>query len=246
MLMPKDPPPSAYAWGTDKLSEYLRRSEQNTYAAASNLGGDYQRLVAIHEFWLEICEAFQVVPDAELLAMWFLQMANSAWTAAIRVGLGGQPIESRPLLRSTLEHAAYALHFTRHPDLKLVWINRHDTPQSRDATRKGFSTNQVANTLRTETEALAATYSNAYEELIDFGGHPNERALSSRLTLTSEPGVNLSAVTQLTDDHRDYLFLARSCARVALIALEIFGRIYEVKFRLASFDVKLARLKAGV
>lgn len=245
MLIGKDPV-SSYAWGSDGLSEFLKLSEQNTFASSVHLGPEYARLVAIHHFWIEVAEAFHVAADSDLLGIWFLHQANSAWLAAIRVGLGGQTIDAQPLLRSCLEYAAYALHFTRHPSLKETWIRRHDDGPSKEMARASFSARKVAATVRQENQRMADRYERLYDAAIDFGGHPNERALSARLNLKHEDGASVSSVTRLTDDPKQYLFLARSAARTGVLALELFSHVFETRFRIASFDVKLKQLQQGL
>ncbi len=245
MLIAKDPV-SSYPWGLDALSEFLKLSEQNTFASSANLGPEYARLVAIHRLWIEVAEAFHVAADSDLLGIWFLHQANSAWLAAIRVGLGGQPIDAQPLFRSCLEYAAYALHFTRHPSLKETWIRRHDDAVAKDTARKSFSARKVATTVKQESQRMADRYERLYDAAIDFGGHPNERALSARLNLKREAGANVSSVTRLTDDPKQYLFLARSAARAGVLALELFSHVFETRFRVASFDVKLKELQRGL
>ena len=235
---------SAYPWSSDRLSVYLRQSEQNTFASSFNLGAGYSRLVSIQELWIAICEAFTFTPEDELLAMWFLQQANSAWIAAIRVGLGGQPIDSRPLLRSTLEYSAYALHFTRHPEWKTVWFERHKDAASRETATKRFSTAQVARTFTADSPALARQYSRLYDIVVDSGGHPNELALRPRLKAADEAGVKVTQVGQLTDSPAAYIALSKLAADIGLMALTIFGRVFETRFRLALFDERLDRLRA--
>lgn len=238
-------PESAYPWGTDKLSVYLKQTEQNTFASSVNLGSRFAALVSIHGFWIEVCETLAVTKDEDLLAVWFLQQANSAWIAALRIGLGGQPVDARPLLRSALEYSSYALHFTRDPALRDVWLDRHKDEASREKAANGFSTRKVAATFQAENPAFATAYSRLYDAVVDMGAHPNERALSSRLNVESEPGVVLSWVTQITDDPRDYLALVHIASRVALMVLEVFRRVFEARFRISLLDLKLERLRAS-
>jgi hypothetical protein len=157
-------PVSGYAWGSDGLSEFLKLSEENTFASSVNLGAHYVRLVAIHRFWMEVAESFYVAADSDLLGIWFLQQANSAWLAAIRVGLGGQPIDAQPLLRSCLEYAAYALHFTRHPSLQEIWCRRHDDDAGMEKARVSFSARKVATTVRQENQRMADRYKRLYDQ----------------------------------------------------------------------------------
>jgi hypothetical protein len=238
-------PESSYPWGSDKLSVYLKQVEQNTFAASVNLGPRFAALVSIHDFWVEVCETLAVTKDEDLLAMWFLQQANSAWIAALRIGLGGQSVDARPLLRSALEYAAYALHFTRDAALRDVWFDRHKDDASREKAANGFSTRKVSRTFKAESPALAAAYSRLYDAVVDMGGHPNERALSSRLNIEREPGVVLSWVTQITDDPRDFLTLVHIASQIALMVLEVFQHVFEPRFRLSLLDLKLEKLRVS-
>ncbi len=237
------PPSSSYPWPDDPLSSYLRMSEENTFISSTDLAERYRRLVQIHQLWLKAAQTLEVMPNDELLAVWFLNQSNSAWLAAVRVGMGGQPVEAQPLLRSALEYAGYALHFTRNSSLREVWIRRHDSSEARSASRTSFSMAEVKRALAAESEKLARDFNGLYEQTIDFGSHPNERALSIRLNLRTEGTTEISSVTQLTDQPRDYLFLAATASRVGVLCLSIFDRVFRTKFRLASLDVEIDRMR---
>jgi hypothetical protein len=105
-----------------------------------------------------------VLRKHELRAVWFLNQANSSWLAAVRIGLGGQVVESQALFRSALEYAAYAWHFTVTGICKGceagLWAFR---------SMEGLA------------DSLSTYLRSSYEHVIDFGAHPNERALTSRL-----------------------------------------------------------------
>jgi hypothetical protein len=152
-------------------------------------------------------------------------------------------VESQPLFRSALEYAGYALHFTRNPELQEIWIRRHDDLSASRAVRRRFSMSEVNSTLEGESGAIARSFTQVYELTIDFGGHPNERALTTRLNLRRESGQAISSVTQLSDQPRDYLFTVRTALRVGAICLAIFDRIFQTKFRLAGIDREIDALR---
>jgi hypothetical protein len=237
---------SSYPWGPDELSQFLKQAEENTFASSFNLGPEFSRLADIHALWVEVAASFSVAPDDDLLAIWFLHQSNSAWLAALRIGMGGQVIDAQPLLRSCIEYAAYALHFTCNPPLKQVWLNRHDNEHSRKKSRAEFGPAKVKDSLRLTSSEIAARFELLYETTIDFGGHPNERGLSARLNIVHEDGAKVTWVTRLTDNMNDYLFLSRTAARAGVHALEVFERVFETRFRIASFDARLKQLQRGL
>lgn len=156
---------SSYGWPTDALSTFLRQAEENTFASSVNLGTNYGRLVSAHALWVRAAETLAHSPEGEVLAVWFLNMSNSAWLAAVRVSLGGQMVEAQPLLRNALEYAGYALHFMRAPNLQETWFRRHDSSEAREAVLAAFSMGQVKRTLQREGDAISSQCVSACEWL---------------------------------------------------------------------------------
>ena len=240
------PPKSAYPWRDDYLSQYLLQTEGNTYASSINLAPMFQRLQGIHALWMEAGELFTNTPDSDLLKMWFYFMSNSAWLGAVRLLMGGQPIDAQPLLRSALEYAAYALHIARNADLGSVWLERQNSEAARSAVRAAFNGRELRETIAKESAALSSAYEELYEGSIDFGAHPNEQALSARLRIGKGPAFTTSSVDLLTDNPILYRVAAKRAAQVGIACLSIFGRIFRAKFEIMSVDTKLDALKNGL
>jgi hypothetical protein len=81
---------------------------------------------------------------------------------------------------------------------------------------------------------------------IDYGGHPNERALSSILKLEKDQkGIRFN-FNCLTDDLTFIKGGLKSTALIGICSLDIFRKVYKERFDLLGITEKLQELKKGL
>jgi hypothetical protein len=97
--------------------------------------------------------------------------------------MAGQIAEVFPQLRACLEYAAYALHIDRNNDLVEVWLRRHDDHDTLNAVKNHFKISEIKKSIRTTNRHVADVFDELYQRTIDFGGHPNERAITGNLMI---------------------------------------------------------------
>jgi hypothetical protein len=218
---------------------FFEKVEQNTFISSVNLGPRYKFLVLAHDLWIKAMEALNPIDEDALLAGWFLKMASSSWLAGLRVGLGGQPTEAQPLFRSALESAGYAAHFHLDASRRVVWLSRHDSSEAERACRDVFTTRNVRESLTALSPKVREYWDYCYNKSIDWGAHPNEKSLMSRLDVRRDEANMISSLTLISDRRLDYKFVAHGGAEVAATCVAVFNRIFESKFRLAGIDSEL-------
>ena len=98
-------------------------------------------------------------------------------------------------------------------------------------------------TLRNNDPKLHATIQSLYERTIDFGGHPNERSITSSLRMeTYETAVGVKQ----TYLHGDSPFLEHgliSCARIGLSGLYILRLVFRERFDTLNLTSGLDQLR---
>jgi hypothetical protein len=112
------------------------------------------------------------------------------WTASIRIALSGQPYAATPLLRTALEAACYASLINSDSSLETVWINRNNDVDSEKKSRKIFSpaVSNVSKLISKVSTDLGESISEAYDECIDDGAHPNTKGIPRSPTLVVSQG----------------------------------------------------------
>lgn len=160
--------------------------------------------------------------------------------------MSGQHAELFPLLRASLEYAGCALHLYLHPHTEETLWRRHDSEKTLKATRKEFVVARVVDSVRSLDPREADVFETLYQTAIDFGGHPNERAISSSLIIEDQKDLRRLQVKYLHDDGHQLKHGLRTTAQVGVCALSVGQLAFTERFKQVGADVELARLKVGL
>ena len=144
---------------------------------------------------------------------------------------GGSIAESFPVLRTCLEYSLYALHISRNPTLGEAWLKRHDDEETLKTVKQDFTIRKVIDTLKDEDQKLGIIVEDLYRRAIDFGGHPNERAITQNMTMTHDDGRTEIQQIYLHDDSIALDHGMKSVAQVGLSSLCIFRNIFPERFK---------------
>jgi hypothetical protein len=147
--------------------------------------------------------------------------------------------ESFVLTRSSLEYAGYALHIHMNRTLGETWLRRHDDAASMTAVRKAFQAASIEKTIADKDAKLGEIYKQLYQSTIDFGGHPNERGVSTNLLQQDQAFLGIYL-------HANELAIAncfKSVALTGLTCLNIFQHIFEARFSLLGLKERLFALR---
>ncbi len=168
-------------WGDDQLSESFTDAFNNSLATFVRKRPQFETLLRVDKAFHKIVE--NLSNPSDFLASFLLVRAHSAYRASARLACSGQVAETFPVLRSCIEYALYALHINVNPELGKVWIRRHDDGPSLKRCRREFMHVNVVNALQTKDSRLHEKIVQLYVRTIEFGAHPNEREVSSGMTL---------------------------------------------------------------
>ncbi len=89
-----------------------------------------------------------------------------------------QLTDSYPLIRAMLENAAYAFQIHSSPELNEIFLDRHTDAASLKKTRDSFKIGPIKKLIRDHDETLGTSFDKAYENAINYGGHPNIKGLA--------------------------------------------------------------------
>ena len=101
---------------------------------------------------------------------------------SIRIAISGHRAATFPLFRTALEASSYAVLIGERPQLQQIWMERNHTPEALRLCRNEFrsAVKDAARIIQTKSWATARTADwvvQAYDAAIDFGAHPNPKAI---------------------------------------------------------------------
>ncbi len=128
---------------------------------------------------------FDVPPTASLLAMnAYIMLLN-----AVRQALSGHTVSVFPVIRTALESACYAYLIAHDEAMENIWLDRHTSESARQRCRNMFNAKKAANTLKAVSLEMAEYVMALYEASIDFGAHPNRKAVLNHLAEIGDLGA---------------------------------------------------------
>jgi hypothetical protein len=236
--------PTPPGWCSDSLSDFIEAAHQNRFATFVNKKSAYSRLSELDACFLRIAEGW-INPQSVITPHLFLR-SHAAYRAACEHALAGQVAELFPGVRACLEHAAYALHLHANPSLEEVWMRRHDDDATMKAVKREFHVSNVRASIERSNRHAAKVFDLLYQRAIDFGGHPNERAITGNLILEEcDHGQEFRQIylhgEGLTLDHG-----LKTTAQAGVCALEILQEVFKARFELLGVRAELLRLRRGL
>jgi len=228
-------------WAEDPLSEFIQDSFKNIFASFVQKKRQFFLLLKVDAVYRGISGNLDDFEDP--FAPTFHHRSHSAFLASCRLSMSGQAAETFPQLRSCLEYALYGLHIHENPPLAEVWMRRHQSKESRNKVRQSFSHVNVMKTLRDRDNALHKSLSDLYQRTIDFGGHPNERAVSSSSERRQEGNTIVVQNQFLHEDSVTLDHALRTTAQVGLGSLLVFQLIFNERFDILDLRETIEFLK---
>lgn len=229
-------------YGKDPLTKFVVDAEQNIIASYANYNTIFKGLNHILDIFTKINEYYREkgFSEPELVPLFFLNRAKGAFLASMRIGLAGQIPECYPLLRLTLEYSLYALKLKDDIELTKLWLSRHVNEENRKKIRKCFTITDMKKCLKEIDSETGEIVDKLYEELIDFGAHPNERGITANLE------SDMSIVLLQRGDALPYKYCIKTIARIGICSLLVYECVFGDCYRELSLHDELVKLRQGL
>jgi len=224
-------------WGQDDLSSFIDMANGNVVATFANDKNEYPLVSAIDQMFQAIVRAL-LSPQAVVESI-ILMRSHVAYRATSLLAMAGMNPEAFVQARSCLENALYALHMNRNAGLDEIWLRRHDDESSLKRTRSEFTFPNVMKTLEAEDAKNAVVARNLYERTIDFGAHPNERAVTANLSIENVNGGKKLKQAYLSGGTIQQRHSMKTTAQVGLCSLYIFRLIFRERFDILGLTAKM-------
>lgn len=235
-------PPSG--WGADDITAFIDNARLNSFATYANLRPEYAKVAEVDGVFRKLIGSLLNTKD--WFAAFFLLRAHSAFLAGSHLAMSGQAAETHASLRLCLENGLYGLYLAKNPSSRETWLRRHDSEQATRRVRDEFMIRSLLDTLRAMDGKEAAVAEQLYERCIDYGAHPNERALTLSLkTETGQDTVDFRIVYQ-TEDPMMFRACLKTAAQVGVSVLGIFRLVFKERFDLTGLTDELNRAREGL
>jgi hypothetical protein len=236
------PPPNG--WGDDEITKFLDGLRGNAYATYANLQPQFQRFVAIDAAYRKLVDSLYNSKD--WFAAFFLLRAHSNFLTAVGLSMSGQLPETYAALRSCSENALYGFYLSKNPGSCETWLRRHDSEANKQKVRDEFKIGTLLKLLSSVDSKEGHIAATLYERTIDYGAHPNERALMQTLQITQAPDKVELKILYACGDSEQFQLALRITAQVGVCGLGIFRLVYKERFDLVGLTDILTNLKVGL
>jgi hypothetical protein len=236
--MMKPEPPN---WREDQLSAFIAQAYENCHGRFVQLPTEYALLRSINDCFIKLRDNLNHSPD--WFSAFFFLRCHSAYLGASRLAMSGQAPEAFMLLRGCIESALYGHYLSRHQELQEVWLRRHDSEDNMKRVKQEFRIATLFCDVDPRNAKLGKDLRGLYNRAVDYGGHPNERALSSTLEMKREPNQIRFDVSYLSVDGLLIRFSLVTCVLIGLRCLDLFGLVFFERFKILSLDADLDRVR---
>lgn len=231
-------------WGRDELTAFIEAAHRNQYATFVQKRAAMRTLVAIDAEFAKVTKGW-LNPASEISAMLFVR-CHGAFRTATGLAMAGQAAENYVQCRAMLEYAAYAVHIHRDPPLGIVWLDRHQSAKQMAAQKSAFSHRKVAASVTAANLHAGKRFEDLYQRTIDFGGHPNERSVTSNMKMVEETDRRVMLAVLQHGDGPELDMALKTVAQCGLVSLEILQVIYNAKFELLGVNAAMLELRKGL
>jgi len=145
-----------------------------------------------------------------------------------------------------LENALYGLFVAFDTTRQEIWLRRHDDEASRKRVKNEFTILKVMNHLKGIDERAQAIAQNLYDVTIDYGGHPNERSVSMQINTTTDGCRTNFSADVFNVGNIPHAACLKTTARIGICCMDIFGHVYQPRYKILGIDVKLDQLRLGL
>ncbi len=176
---------------------------------------------AIFSRIIEECKFSQIGNQA--LTPYFFAASYSAYRGAILLWAGGNFSQIPPLLRQSVECAAYCHLVLENTDLAKIWLNRNSSAEALKLSKEKFKFSDAVNHIGESSSDLKKWMNDIYKETIEYGAHPNVKGIlpMGELTPNSE-SIEFSFLAPDTDSWR---VAGQQCLKCAVIVLSVFENL---------------------
>lgn len=243
--LPTPMKPAPPHWGADPISTHAQSFAENIWASFHHKKRPLNKFNEI-EFIFEKLGKNLAEPKENLVTALCIIRAHSAFNCASLLAMGGHLGEVYALNRLCLEYAGYAALMKDNEEIQATFLKRHKDEISFLKQKGEFHAKNISAAVSLLDKQTGIIYDKIYQTSIDYGAHPNEKALTSNGALEIKNGQHIIKQKFLNCDDPYMGFAMKFTAQTAVCALDIFSKIFPARFSLLLLDDLLKSVKSGL
>lgn len=226
-------------WAKTEITKFQQLMYQNQHATFAN-----HALVSQIDTAEQCYSIFAdgLVDPRPFLPMVLFTRAYGLFLSAAALAMAADTYSTVPVLRGSLECAAYA-HYIRDDAHKAdVWKRRNESDTANKRMRRLFAQGKVRGDLLLVYRDLGEQYHKLYERLIETGGHPNGIGVMSLVEwLPTDDGAQMQTV--FLGNHNGLLgSTLGAVVDTAIANLYMMRLVYPARFEMLELTEKLNSL----
>jgi hypothetical protein len=228
-------------WDKDPLTQHWEACASNMVTNFATGSDELRYMQVVDNLFVEITK--NLINSKKLIVALLLLRTHSAYRAATVIAASGMATDIYPILRSVLETAGYALLIYDTPELAAVWLERHTSDDDMAKVKAKFTVGAIKRAVMAKDAGLHAVFEKLYTATIDMGGHPNERSLTSSMTLTEDEQRKVFNVEYIQGNSLGVKLAMKTAAQVGLCALYMFQHMMKERFELLGLRDAMQKLR---
>lgn len=238
MALGTQPPPG---WADDELSKYFENVHRNQWATFHQQPSDYASHQRV-DVWINRLTSGLINPIHHYSAFLILR-AHLLFRTASMLAAAGDFYGSMPVQRSCAETAMYAVVLAKNKDAEQIWIEREDSPESKQKTKNFFAHAKIKSTLRSIDQDLEAVYDTIYQRTIDYGAHPNSSGIFANTVLEECDGNTHVKQVGLHTRGTEFDFGLKSVVQVGVLLIRACDLIWPERVQLLGLSDEMWSLR---
>jgi hypothetical protein len=215
-------------WQRSLLFNFIEDCWNNSIATVGNKNVFASQLSTIDSIFDDFRQNPNMSAASQIVPALLFMRSFTSYRAAVMLATC-LSTDAYPLLRSCLENAGYANLISTETSLSEGWLRRDENEVSKTLVRNKFKQSMVRNAIKASDERLSQIYQDLYERCIDFGAHPNEKAVTTNIVRESLNSKTLQ-FTLLAGDSISLDHALRTTAQVGICSLKLMGLVFKKSY----------------
>ena len=211
-------------WGRDDLTSYLDAVRANQFATYHNKRIVVQDLIRVDRLLADALHDWQD-PGPIVPAMLFYR-SHAAFRAGAGSALAGQTAEAPCLLRLCLECAGYAAVIGNEHETAETFLRRSDGDRAKKRVRAAFDGRSIKAAVGALDVQTGNAFGQLYENLIDFGAHPNEGMIVANSRMDRRDSATKIDSLYLQGNGKALDLVLRFTVQVGICSAKIFVAVF--------------------
>jgi len=204
---------------------------------------EFDALAGIDALYSELIENLNQHP--EFVARFFLIRTHSSFRGAVRLCLSGQVAEAYMVLRGCLESALYGLYMAGDTRRQETWLRRHEDATSLARVKNEYSIRNLKLHLQSIDPRTHDITQRLYDQTIDYGGHPNERVISTQITTEAIGSRDQFTAEYFLCGEVSHRLCLKCAAQIGICCIDILFTVFRDRWRILGIDQRLDQIREG-